>query len=82
MIIINRHRQEACDEFTDARDDACERALSQQMKVKTLLKTGASVPKEHQMEGIFKERWGDTPLLNSLKPKGEASNPIISTYIF
>jgi len=72
-LLCNRMKslQEACDEFTDGTDDIRERVLSE-MKVKTLLKTGASVPKEHQMEGIYKERWGDTPLLNSLKPKAMA----------
>jgi len=60
--------QEACDEFTDGADDIRERVFSE-MKVKTLLKTGASVPKEHQIEAIFKERFGDIPLLNSREPK-------------
>jgi len=63
--------QESCDEFTDGADDIRERVFSK-MKVKSLLKTGASVAKEDQMEAIYKSRWGDTPLLNPLGPKAMA----------
>lgn len=72
MFIILICRQEACDEFTDGADDIRERVFSN-MNMKTLLKTGASVAKEDQMEGLYKSRWGDTPLLNPRGPKGEYS---------
>ncbi len=69
-VIYCKYRQEACDEFIDGADDIRE-GLFPNMKVKTLLKTGAYVPKEQQIEALLRERWGDTPLLNSLRPKGE-----------
>ena len=75
-------RKEANDEFIDGTDDIRERVFSE-MNVKTFLKTGAAVPKEDQMEAILKDKWGDTPLRNSLKPKGKESKTYhIYFYLF